>query len=216
MKLKTLAIALVTITLSSTAFAQMGGPPRGSGGNGNGNGTGSGMGPGMGNGNGPGGNAMAGMPDLVVGTDGTAFLARHLEADPVAQFEVVAIRTSGAIGWSYKLPTLGPASLVAAGTNVVAVQNGNGLGSQGIPPTTPVAQVSKLTAISQISGGSIWTLSVDGKLMDVKAFSNGLYLTVVKPIADATGTHEPGDGLGEKSLVAVSNDGAILWTVKLN
>ncbi|MCM2315016.1 MAG: hypothetical protein NDJ92_07685 [Thermoanaerobaculia bacterium] len=212
MKLKTLAIALVTISLSTAAFAQMGNPGRGSGGTGNGTGSGMVPGRGMGNGNGPGG---AGIPDIVVGTDGTAFLVRHLEADPVGQFEVVAIRSTGTIGWSYKLPALGPAELIVAGANVVAV-GGYGQGSQGTPPATPVAPVSKLTAISQASGSAVWTLSIDGKLMDVKAFAAGFYLTVVKPPADATATHIPGDGLGEKSLVAVSNDGAILWTVKLN
>ncbi|MGK2859254.1 MAG: hypothetical protein ACSLFQ_18795 [Thermoanaerobaculia bacterium] len=221
MKLKVLAIALVTITLGSAAFAQTCEPQGGSNGNGGkggSNGSGSGMGPanGGGNGNGQGGNGMAGIPDIVVVADGTAFLVRHLATDPVGQFEVVAIRTSGAIGWTYKLPTLGIASLVLSDTNVVAVQSGLGLGSQGTPPATPDAAVTKLTALSQASGGFIWTLDVAGKLFDVTSFTGGLYLTVVKPVADATGTLVPGDGLGEKLLVAVSNDGVILWTVPLN
>jgi hypothetical protein len=219
MKLKTLAVAALTLSMAGATFAQGAASERGGGGMGSGGGSGpvgGSGGSGMGRGNGPAGNGMAGIPGIVVATDGTAFLVRHLEADPVGQFEIVAIRTSGALGWSYKLATLGPASLVVAGTNVVAVQHGQGLGSQGTPVPAPGSAVSKLTALSQASGGVIWTLDVAGNLMDVTPFSGGLYLTVVKPPAGASGTPTPGTGLGEKSLVAVSSDGKILWSVKIN
>ncbi|MFA6958303.1 MAG: hypothetical protein WC538_20735 [Thermoanaerobaculia bacterium] len=214
MKIKTLAVAVLTLSMAGAAFAQSSAVERGGMGGGSGAGNGAGTGTGMGNGNGPGGDGRGASFEIVVATDGTAFLVRHLEADATGQFEVVAIRTSGATGWSYKLVTLGPASLVAAGANVVAIQHGDGLASQGTPPTTPVTHTSKLTALSQASGSAIWTLAIDGNVGDVKPFANGLYLTVTKPEVDSTGAVVQGSGV--KSLVAVSNDGAVLWTVRLN
>jgi hypothetical protein len=218
MKIKTLAVAVLTLSMAGAAFAQSSAVERGgmggSMGGGSGAGTGTGTGTGMGNGNGPGGDGRGASSQIVVATDGTAFLVRHLEADATGQFEVVAIRTSGAAGWSHKLATLGPADLVVAGTNVVAIQHGNGLASQGNPPTTPVAPTSKLTALSQASGSALWTLAIDGNVGDVKPFANGLYLTVSKPAVDSTGAVVQGSGV--KSLVAVSNDGAVLWTVQIN
>jgi hypothetical protein len=216
MKIKTVAVAVLTLSMAGAAFAQSSAVERGGMGGGMGSSSrpGTGTGTGMGNGDGPGGDGRGASSELVVATDGTAFLVRHLEADATGQFEVVAIRTSGAAGWSYKLVTLGPANLVAAGTNVVAIQHGDGQASQGTPPTTPVAPTSKLTALSQASGSALWTLAIDGNVGDVKPFANGLYLTVSKPSVDSTGAVVQGAGV--KSLVAVSNDGAVLWTVKIN
>jgi len=213
MKIKALAVAVLTLSMAGAAFAQSSTVERGGmGGNGSGSGTGNGTGMGTGAGNGPRGDGMGGFPDVLVAADGNAYLLRHVETDAVGQFAVVSIRPSGAFGWTYKLPTLGMAQLVLAGTNVVAIQVSGGTGASG---TTPSAIVSKLTGISQASGTALWTRDIDGHASSAVAFSGGLYLTVVKPAAGATGTPAPGSGMGEKSLVAVSNDGVILWTLKL-
>lgn len=212
MKIRTVAVAVLALSMAGAAFAQSSTVERGGmGGNGGGSGTGTGMGTGAGSI--PRGEGMGGFADVLVAADGNAFLLRHLEADAVGQFEVVSVRPSGAFGWTYKLPTLGQAQLVLAGTNVVAIQVSGGTGASG---TTPTAIVSKLIAISQASGSEVWTRDIDGHVSSATAFSGGLYLTVVKPAVDATGTPAPGSGLGVKSLVAVSNDGAVLWTIQIN
>jgi hypothetical protein len=209
MNLKTLAVGILSLSIAGGALAQ---------GRGGGMSGGGGMGGGMGTGNQGGGmiNGMGAMQEIVVAEDGSAILVRHLETDAVGQFEVVAIRTSGATGWSYKLPTLGAARVELAGTNVLAVQQGQGLGNQGTPPTTPVAPKTKLTAISQASGAAVWTLDLDGMVGDVEEFSGGIYLTVTKPATDASGAPIPRSGNGTRSLLAISNAGSVLWTVALN
>lgn len=210
MKMKTIAATVLMLSMAGAALAQGAGTGRGGMGGGMGSG---GTGMGNGSGMGPRGQAMGGIPDFVVGADGNVYLLRHLVTDPVGQFEIVSIRTSGATGWSYKLPSLGMAELVLAGANVVAIQVGGGYGQTG---TAPTAITSKLIGISQASGSALWTRDIDGHVSNATAFTGGIYLTVVKPAIDATGTPAPGSGTGVKSLVAVSNDGAILWTVALN
>ncbi|MBI2214901.1 MAG: hypothetical protein HYU52_14740 [Acidobacteria bacterium] len=215
MKLNTLAVAVLTLSMAGAAFAQSATVERGGmgGGNGSGSGMGMGNGSGAGSGMGPRGEGMGGFPSVVVGTDGSAYLLRHLEADATGQFEVVSIRATGVTGWTYKLPALGMADLVLSGTNVVAIQVAGGYGQNG---TATAAITSKLIGLSQASGSALWTRDIEGHVSSATAFSGGLYLTVVKPATDATGTPAPGSGTGVRSLVAVSNDGAILWTITLN
>ncbi len=184
---RVITAALAFLLLASIASAQ-----------GHGGGPGSGMGPGMGvggpgNGNGPGGQA-------IVGSDGTVYLTRMTidTGTRTATTQLVAVRSNGSTAWTVTFSeALG--RLLLSGSNLISVDEARA--SDGTFSST-------LTAISTATGATAWTRTISGNITELTTFSGGLYAVVVIPPA-TTG------GAATRSLVAVGNDGTVLWTVNV-
>jgi hypothetical protein len=150
-----------------------------------------------GGGHGPGGGDNrrddGGGANLLVAADGTAFLIQRVTDATTTR--VVAISPSGATSWTATLPAnSGHGDLVLSGTNLIAI-------STPRPADGTAATASTLTAISTASGAIAWTLTLPGVAQDVRPFSGGTYVIVTSTTT--------------RSLVAVSNSGAILFTTPL-
>ncbi len=149
-----------------------------------------------------GGMFAADMMNLPVASDGTVFVTRTNE--------LIAVRPTGVIGWTYRLSTSGMTFAALAGTNVV-------LGTTPMPALGSTAAIkSQLIGVSIAAGSEQWKLDLDGIAMGVTPFADGVYLTVV----DGHGAGWMG-GTGSvptagRKLVAVSNAGKVLWTIGLD
>jgi hypothetical protein len=135
--------------------------------------------------------------NLLVAADGTAFIVQRITdaTTDVTTTRVVAISPSGATSWTATLPAnSGHGDLVLSGTNLIAVSTPRAADGTA-------ATASTLTAISTASGATAWTLTLPGVAQDVRPFSGGTYVIVTSTTT--------------RSLVAVSNSGAILFTTPL-
>lgn len=210
----------LALLVASVANAQMmgGGNHNGSGGtpsNGQ-NGGMNGMNGGMGD--------MAGMGEhrgLIVGADGTVYTVRVSNPTTTASqatFEVVAVRSSGAIGWTASV-NAGMTFIEISGSHLLVTTSPHGfdMGEQ-----SPTSLSSTLVALSTASGLQQWTLQLDGFAFDIEPFAGGTYVTVVKPAQSSNsngGMHGGGNGTvsyGTRTLIAVGTDGKVLWSVPLN
>lgn len=149
--------------------------------------------------------------DLIVGTDGTVYTIRiaNLATAPAPVFEVVAVRSSGAIGWTASVDA-GMTFIALSGTNLLVTTS---------PQQTPAATSSKLVALSTASGSVQWTLPLDGFAFDIEPFAGGTYVVVVKPAQSSSNTGGMRGGTisyAIRTLVAVGNDGKVLWSTPLN
>lgn len=191
-------LVLLLVAAVPFAVAQMGGNGNRSGQNGTMNGTAM--------------NGMAGHRGFLVGSDGTAYALRVAtsRAGAPAAFEVVAVRPSGAIGWTAAVAS-GIPSIDLSGSDLLVTTRTIG---------TPSAAASTLTALSTASGAARWTVKLDGIALAVEPFSGGTYVTVMKPSQAGSsggmqGNHGQATGGGARTLVAVGTDGKILWTLAL-
>lgn len=215
---KSLIFTLVLLVASIANAQMMGGGGHGSGNSGNG--QNGGMNGGMGD--------MAGMVGmgnhrgLIVGTDGTVYTVRISNAATTTQtatFEVVAVRPSGTIGWTASVST-GMTFIELSGNNLLVTTSPHGTGMGN--GQTPASVSSTLVALSTASGSAQWSLPLDGFAFDLEPFAGGTYVTVVKPTQasnTAGGGMHTGTGTGSyatRTLVAVGNDGKVLWSVPLN
>jgi len=216
-RVTTILLFTLVLLVASAANAQM------MGGSGNHHGSGgtppsNGMNGGMGD--------MAGMVGmgnhrgLIVGADGTVYTIRisNPTTTQAATFEVVAVRPSGAIGWAASV-NAGMTFIELSGNNLLVTTSPHGfdMGYGQIPTTTS----STLVALSTASGSVQWTLQLDGFAFDIEPFAGGTYVTVVKPTQSNNnyGGMHGGTGTvsyGTRTLVAVGNDGKVLWSVPLN
>ena len=146
-----------------------------------------GGGPGHGGG-GRGGDPGAGFGNAIVGADGTLFL--------VSDDEIRAINTSGATVWTKAIEDRG--RLVLSGSNLLSVSDSS----------TSTAVSTTITAYAAATGATAWTKTFEGRVTGLEPFSGGTYVFVVVPPATQ-------GALATRSLVAVSNSGATLWTVTL-
>lgn len=148
-----------------------------------------GAGPGPGDGPGGGGN-------LIVASDGTIFVTRTVSdsATNTATTTLTAITSSGSTAWTATLTDRG--RLTLSGNNLLAVSEGDTTGT------------SVITARSTSTGAVAWTANVTGHVTDLEPFSGGTYAIVVVPPATEGGT-------AARSLIAISNSGATLWTKAL-
>lgn len=212
-RIKTSLIFTLVLLVAGVADAQMMG-----GGNHGGGMPGSGQNGGMNGGMGD----MAGMGNhrgLIVGTDGTVYTVRisNPTTTQSATFEVVAVRPNGGIGWTAPV-NAGMTFIELSGTNLLITTSphGSGMGNGQAPTSTS----SSLVALSTASGSAQWTLPLDGFALDIEPFAGGTYISVSKPAqsTNSGGMHGgtgPGS-YGTRTLVAVGNDGKVLWSVPLN
>ena len=166
---------------------------------------------------------MAGMGNhrgLIVGSDGTVYTARisNPTTTQAATFEVVAVRPSGAIGWTASV-NAGMTFIELSGANLLVTTSPHGF-DMGYGQT-PITTSSTLVALSTASGSVQWTLPLDGFAFDIEPFAGGTYVTVVKTSQSNNnyGGMHGGTGSGSygtRTLVAVGNDGKVLWSVPLN
>jgi hypothetical protein len=184
--MKRFIIAVLATTLLAMPLSARGG---GNGGNNPNGGNGGGPhGPGIGRDNGA---------NVIVAADGTVFVVRATvdSTTNAVTRTVTAITPAGATAWTANLPA-NHGRLVLSGSNLLTLSDA----ADGTVNTT-------ITALSTATGAVSWTLNVAGRVQELEAFSGGTYAVVVTP---ATTT-----AAATRSLVAISNSGAILWTVAL-
>jgi hypothetical protein len=136
---------------------------------------------------------------LIVGSDGTVFLIQPSSTSTSAapSFTVKAIRSSGSTAWTATFN--GPGHLELSGSNLLQVSSTTA--SDGTVSST-------ITAISAASGTVAWTRTLSGRVQELRPFSGGTYAVAVVPAATSGGT-------ATRSLVAIGNDGSVLWTVSI-
>lgn len=214
---KQMILFAAMILVASTAFAGMGGM----GGNGmpgrpgnNGPGVGIGMGP-------------AGGASLVVADDGTVLTIKRIPGDPEVPasgtIEVVAISPTGGELWTWTAPGAVHAIEVSGTTVLVSSRNADEVMTPGEPGSGQHAS-SLLYALALASGAELWTLEIEGHLMNLEPAANVIYAVVADHDAvDGNeivprGGHGPGAGMGtgEITLYAISYQGVVSWTVALN
>jgi len=157
---------------------------------------------------------------LIVGPDGTAYVVRvsNPTSTQAVAFEVVAVRPSGAIGWTASVDA-GMSFIELSGDHLLVTTSPYGLDSTY--GQTPASFSSKVVALSTSSGSIQWTLPIDGIAFDLEAFAGGTYMTVVKVAQSPAsgGMHRGGTGqvsYGTRTLLAIGPDGKVLWSVSLN
>jgi len=152
-----------------------------------------------GHGGGPGGPGGFAGPEggLTVGSDGTVYLTSTTVANDVATTTIKAVRTTGVVAWTATIAGRGHFTL--SNSNLLTVSEAK---------ATDGTITSTITAISTLTGATAWTRAITGRIGDLHPFSGGTYAEVVVPAATSTGTPT-------RSLVAIGNDGAVLWTLAL-
>jgi hypothetical protein len=148
---------------------------------------------------GPGDGPDGGPGNALVASDGTIFVTRVVtdSATNTATTQIVAVSPAGATLWTQTL-TNGRGHLVLSGSNLLSVSDSS----------TDTATTSTITARSTATGAVAWTVTLNGHITDLEPFSGGTYVILVVPPATEGGT-------ATRSLVAISNSGATLWTVAL-
>ena len=150
------------------------------------------------NGGGRGGPGDFGEGNLLIASDGTVFLTRTVvdTATRTATTTVTAIRSTGTTAWTATLSDR-DGRLVLSGSNLLSVTST--AASDGTVSST-------ITALSTASGAVAWTRTISGRVTELEPFSGGTYAIVVTPAATTGGT-------ATRQLVAIGNDGTVLWTV---
>jgi hypothetical protein len=157
-------------------------------------------GPPPGGGHGPGdGGGRDGGGGIIVASDGSAYVTKASSTSTSAapSFVLAAIRSTGSTAWSVTIN--GRPDLTLSGSNLINVAEATA--SDGTVTST-------LTAYSTASGTAVWTRTLNGRVQDLRPFSGGTYAVVVVPATTSGGTPT-------RSLVAIGNDGSVLWTVAI-
>jgi PQQ-like domain len=151
------------------------------------------------NGGGHGPEGFGGDADAIVASNGTIFVTSSTidTGTRTSTTTVKAISSSGSLLWTASLTNAGRLEL--SGSNLITTNTTSA--SDGTVSTT-------LTAISASSGSVAWTRTLTGRVTSIEPFSAGTYAIVVVPAATSGGS-------ATRSLVAISNDGTVLWTVSL-
>ncbi len=149
---------------------------------------------------GPGGPGFGGPEGhAIVGSDGTIYIESVTvdTTNRTSSTKVTAVRTTGTIAWTATVANAHGFEL--SGTNLITANSTTA--SDGTVSTT-------LTALSANSGAVAWTRTLAGRAGELRPFSGGTYVFVVVPPASSGGT-------ATRSLVAIGNDGSVLWTLSL-
>jgi len=159
-------------------------------------------GPGHGPG-GPGGPGDIGHgPDggLIVASNGTVFItsSTYDSATNTATTTIKAVSSSGSVLWTQTL-TNARGGFELSGSNLIS--ENETVATDGTVTTT-------LTAISTASGATAWTKTINGRVTNLTPFNGGTYAVVVVPATTSAGT-------ATRSLVAISDAGAILFSITL-
>jgi hypothetical protein len=157
-------------------------------------------GPGGGRGPGPGGPGPDGPGggNAIVLADGTLIVTRHIvdTATDTSTTQLIAITPAGTTAWTVTLADGG--HFTVSGSNLLSVTSS----------VTDTAVTSTVSARSTATGAVAWTATVNGRITDLEPFSGGTYAIVVTPAATTGGTPT-------RSVVALSNSGATLWTLSI-
>lgn len=135
---------------------------------------------------------------LTVGSDGTVYLTSTTVANNVATTTIKAVRSTGTVAWTATITGRGHFTL--SGSNLLTVSEP--------APASGETVTSTITAISTLSGATAWTRTITGRVGQLHPFSGGTYAEVIVPAATSGGT-------ATRSLVAIGNDGAVLWTLAI-
>jgi putative pyrroloquinoline-quinone binding quinoprotein len=140
-----------------------------------------------------------GQSDAIVASNGTIFITSSTidTGTRTSTTTIKAISASGTVIWTATLTNAGRLEL--SGNNLIATNVTSA--SDGTVSTT-------LTAISTSSGSVAWTRTLSGRVTSLEPFSAGTYAIVVVPATTSGGS-------ATRSLVAIGNDGSVLWTVSL-
>jgi hypothetical protein len=140
---------------------------------------------------------LRGGGDLLVGTNGTVYLVRE-SASTADTYELVGISSTGATLFTTNIGS-SRTHFELSGANLLAVS-----------ATTDSAGAvsSTITARSGSTGAVAWTRTLAGRVASLTPFNGGTYAVVTTPATTSGGT-------ATRSLVAIGNDGAVLWTVAL-
>jgi len=144
---------------------------------------------------GPGGPGGGFGGPAIISSDGTVYVTKA--SATTGSVDVVAIRSTGAVAWTATIADRG--RLLLSDGNLLSASDAKN--ADGTFTTT-------ITALSTASGTVAWTKDFAGHAEPIGAFSGGTYLSVVVPAATSGGT-------ATRSLVALSNSGAVLWTTAL-
>jgi len=144
---------------------------------------------------GPGGPGGGFGGPAIISSDGTVYVTKA--SATTGSVDVVAIRSTGAVAWTATIADRG--RLLLSDGNLLSASDTKN--ADGTFTTT-------ITALSTASGTVAWTKDFAGHAEPIGAFSGGTYLSVVVPAATSGGT-------ATRSLVALSNSGAVLWTTGL-
>jgi len=146
---------------------------------------------------GPGPDGSGGGNAIVV-ADGTLIVTRRIvdTATETATTQLVAITPAGATAWTVTLADGGHFTL--SGSDLLSVNS----------TVTDTAVTSTVTARSTATGAIAWTADLTGRITDLEPFSGGTYAIVVTPPATTGGTPA-------RSVVALSNSGATLWSAAI-
>src|SRR5438477_3823486 len=137
--------------------------------------------------------------DAIVASNGTIFVTNSTidTGTRTSTTTVKAISSSGSVIWTATLTNAGRLQL--SGSNLIATNTTTA--SDGTVSST-------LTAIATSSGSVAWTRTLSGRVTFLEPFSAGTYAIVVVPATTSSGS-------ATRSLVAIGNDGSVLWTVSL-
>jgi len=135
----------------------------------------------------------------IVASNGTVFVTSSVidTSTQTSTTTIKAINSSGSMIWTATLSN--SRRLELSGSNLISTNQTTA--SDGTVSTT-------LTAISTSSGSMAWTRTLSGRVTFLEPFSAGTYAIVVVPATTSGGS-------ATRSLVAIGNDGTVLWTVSL-
>ena len=133
----------------------------------------------------------------IVGSDGTLYITRTTSdsGTNTATTTVTAVRSTGTVAWTATVNTRGKLTL-SDGNLISAVE----------ARATDGTITSTLTALDTATGAVAWTKTLSGEVTELVPFSGGTYAIVVVPATTKGGT-------ATRSIVAISNTGATLWTL---
>lgn len=140
-----------------------------------------------------------GAGNVQVAADGTVYITRTVVDNTAGTIttQVTAVRSTGTVAFNVSLA--GQRHLFLSGSNLISVSETTA--TDGTVSTT-------LSGISSSTGAATWTRTIAGRVTSLEAFSGGTYAIVVAPAATTGGT-------AARSLVAIGNDGSVLFTVAL-
>ena len=167
------------------------------------------------------------MESLLVADDGTVITVRHTTPDDSGDkpvLEVVAIGATGSVLWTWDAQ-YGARVITLDQDRVIVATN---LAGDGIPNNYP----TKLAALSLASGEVVWEIELQGTVHDAKPGIGMLYVLVLSPNANQANSRGGGGGMPpatppatgngpygpadcERALIAIGDDGDILWTLDL-
>lgn len=145
---------------------------------------------------GPGGLVVGPEGGLTVGSDGSVYITSVSVTNNVATTTIKAVRSTGTVAWTASIT--GHPHITLSGSNILTLSDA----------TSDGTITSTITAISTLTGSTAWTRTITGRVDELRPFSGGTYAEVVVPPATSGGT-------ATRSLVAIGNDGATLWTLTL-